>query len=356
MIVVNCEFTLMNQIFKDTKYENYCNFVNGIKCTQRNPKAQCTSAYLDDEGDWIGIKNENDFDEMKIFSKEKKKEYVDIQVVEIGERIRQVELVDLKSSEEWSKWIMRKLDEQIENVKEQHFLIEDAEFELFLEDEDSSRTRIENWLNHYPHRRQFVYSLLCREWYYADFLAECFKNIDTLKAIEKELMDGARDPVYKEWVFGKPVNRKQVTTDTAPTKPSDAMNQKLNSTIVHDGIVCDGCEQGPIRGVRYKSFKLMDYDLCLACKRNGKFDSNGPFIELKTEQPCRDKFVHYPIQCDDCLACPIIGPRFASLTIPNYDLCWACEKLDTHKEQGPFIKLYDANDAAELGQFCIMRL
>jgi hypothetical protein len=71
---------------------------------------------------------------------------------------------------------------------------------------------------------------------------------------------------------------------------------------VHAGVYCDGCSFDPeskrqaslaghinhrgwIRGIRYKSDTVHDFDLCESCRGSGKFpdDSYGPFQELKGE-------------------------------------------------------------------------
>merc|ERR1719222_756995 len=48
---------------------------------------------------------------------------------------------------------------------------------------------------------------------------------------------------------------------------------------VHRGVTCDGCDMSPIVGVRYKSVRSADYDLCEACEVN--HDPNDPLIKIK---------------------------------------------------------------------------
>lgn len=48
---------------------------------------------------------------------------------------------------------------------------------------------------------------------------------------------------------------------------------------VHRGVTCDGCDASPIVGVRYKSVRRADYDLCEACEVN--HDPNDPLIKIK---------------------------------------------------------------------------
>ena len=39
--------------------------------------------------------------------------------------------------------------------------------------------------------------------------------------------------------------------------------------VVHQGVTCDGCETGPIVGIRFKCKSCPDYDLCSECKSKG---------------------------------------------------------------------------------------
>merc|ERR1712176_560070 len=38
--------------------------------------------------------------------------------------------------------------------------------------------------------------------------------------------------------------------------------------MVHGGITCDGCNKGPIHGLRFKCRHCPDYDLCAECFTN----------------------------------------------------------------------------------------
>lgn len=49
---------------------------------------------------------------------------------------------------------------------------------------------------------------------------------------------------------------------------------------VHSNVECDGCGQRPIRGVRYTSQALPDYDLCGTCRGKPGAAAAGPFREM----------------------------------------------------------------------------
>ena len=53
-----------------------------------------------------------------------------------------------------------------------------------------------------------------------------------------------------------------------------------NSTGIHPGVVCDGCE-GSVAGIRYKCGVCPDYDLCEPCKGRGLHPEH-PMIPIST--------------------------------------------------------------------------
>ena len=77
-------------------------------------------------------------------------------------------------------------------------------------------------------------------------------------------MDG---PVYKLFV-----------------KVKDDDKRNADSTVVHAGIVCDGCEMTPIKGTRYKCLVCADFDLCALCESEGKHPQHN-MIKLPNAGP-----------------------------------------------------------------------
>jgi len=35
--------------------------------------------------------------------------------------------------------------------------------------------------------------------------------------------------------------------------------------VVHNMIICDGCQMSPLTGIRFKCFECVDFDLCNDC-------------------------------------------------------------------------------------------
>ena len=53
----------------------------------------------------------------------------------------------------------------------------------------------------------------------------------------------------------------------------------LKNNTVHETVKCDGCNQQPIRGHRFKSATRENFDLCEGCANSAKY-SNEAFIRL----------------------------------------------------------------------------
>lgn len=105
--------------------------------------------------------------------------------------------------------------------------------------------------------------------------------------------------------------------------------------------ICDHCEQ-PIHNVRYKCSVCDDYDICESCLTDNSHSNTHAFVRITKAYPhglpsfhlfpqflSAELFesastVHRSVQCDNCLAHPIVGPRFHCLVCEDYDLCSSC--------------------------------
>jgi hypothetical protein len=52
------------------------------------------------------------------------------------------------------------------------------------------------------------------------------------------------------------------------------------ATMKHPSVRCDGCNQSPMRGFRFKCFTCANYDLCTACYTNQTHNLDHPFVRL----------------------------------------------------------------------------
>ncbi|KAF1794038.1 Ubiquitin-associated domain [Phytophthora cactorum] len=84
---------------------------------------------------------------------------------------------------------------------------------------------------------------------------------------------------------------------------------------LHLGVICDGCEKAPLVGVRYKSLEVPNFDLCEECEASGKYIRYEPFIKITdpSRAPKQKRISE--------LMSPIVGVRFKSQTKENFDLC-----------------------------------
>ncbi|KAF1781637.1 Ubiquitin-associated domain [Phytophthora cactorum] len=99
---------------------------------------------------------------------------------------------------------------------------------------------------------------------------------------------------------------------------------------LHLGVICDGCEKAPLVGVRYKSLEVPNFDLCEECEASGKYIRYEPFIKITDpsrapKQKRISELVHPCVTRDGCEMSPIVGVRFKSQTKENFDLCERCE-------------------------------
>ena len=66
------------------------------------------------------------------------------------------------------------------------------------------------------------------------------------------------------------------------------------SAGVHPGVSCDGCGQSPIRGLRFKCSKCVNYDLCTTCEPS--HDPSHPLIKIRpTTNAASDAVPEHPL-------------------------------------------------------------
>lgn len=56
--------------------------------------------------------------------------------------------------------------------------------------------------------------------------------------------------------------------------------QSARGPIIHDNIRCDGCQEGPIKGIRYKCSVCEDFDFCGNCEE--QMDHPHPFLKIRS--------------------------------------------------------------------------
>ncbi|KAF0694689.1 Aste57867_14459 [Aphanomyces stellatus] len=127
--------------------------------------------------------------------------------------------------------------------------------------------------------------------------------------------------------------------------PFDAFEKELPT---HDSVTCDGCEMSPLEGTRYKSTVVDDFDLCEDCEASGKWAAtHEPFLKITHPKKMTvPENVHERVICDGCDVEPIVGARFKSALVKNFDLCESCERTGKwNLSHGPFLKIYTRHQA-----------
>jgi hypothetical protein len=70
----------------------------------------------------------------------------------------------------------------------------------------------------------------------------------------------------------------------ASSKP-DVITVDKKAGLIHEGIRCDGCQQYPLVGARFKCTVCPDFDLCQTCEAQGLHVADHSMIKLRVPQP-----------------------------------------------------------------------
>jgi len=126
-----------------------------------------------------------------------------------------------------------------------------------------------------------------------------------------------------------------ITAGLSPYPASTHYTQTVfDPNFVHVRHTCDGCGTSPILGYRYHATNIPDFDLCLPCKTKCILPDIS-FIQAQDgainmapspqHEGFDSNFVHSRHTCDGCGISPIVGYRWHSTNIANYDLCDGCK-------------------------------
>merc|ERR1719265_2860279 len=117
--------------------------------------------------------------------------------------------------------------------------------------------------------------------------------------------------------------------------------------------IVDQLPNAPLLGDTLRSFLLALNELTNDAKMifmNDLFEELLPLLDdFAAESPWADNFdeqpvIHHGVTCDQCGVCPITGPRYKSLIIPDYDLCGNCyaQHQEAHGSEHGFQCILDA--------------
>jgi hypothetical protein len=151
----------------------------------------------------------------------------------------------------------------------------------------------------------------------------------------------------------QPESDSESDDDEQDESAEEKLEAAAHADVVHVNITCDGCQQSPLRGIRYKCYECCDFDLCHSCHLNHPHAFQHYFVVLKTPSAPGATLptaaaaaaatpalvVHTGVTCDGCRVSPIVGTRFKCTECVNFDLCETCEQKQQHDVAHPLLKM-----------------
>ncbi|TCD64312.1 hypothetical protein EIP91_004259 [Steccherinum ochraceum] len=163
--------------------------------------------------------------------------------------------------------------------------------------------------------------------------------------------------------YGRARGQRNVLNGISPGSSSPTSKRFNAPGKIHNGTDCDGCEQSPLRGVRFRCIQCTDFDFCRSCLSNPsvleKHNIDHKFWPINEPGDLTRYYkaveewgnsvgpVHAGILCDTCDA-TIIGVRHKCLDCDDYDLCTEClsnpAQRELHSLSHSFFPITDAGD------------
>ncbi|XP_037051550.1 uncharacterized protein LOC119085305 isoform X3 [Bradysia coprophila] len=97
-------------------------------------------------------------------------------------------------------------------------------------------------------------------------------------------------------------------------------------------VVCKECEQEVV-GERYKCRSCSDFDLCKSCVADQVHTNHDDFIRMiktNTSKGVERSGVHRFVTCDGCEESPLCGRRYKCTQCENCNLCTTCHDNEVH--------------------------
>lgn len=97
---------------------------------------------------------------------------------------------------------------------------------------------------------------------------------------KRKILSKAEDLLKEN--LAKQAQLNQLSLDRQEENKTNSLNNKSSSNqTVHSGVTCDGCNQSPIAGIRYKCTVCEDFDYCEDCENKFSEDHKHPFLKIK---------------------------------------------------------------------------
>jgi hypothetical protein len=114
----------------------------------------------------------------------------------------------------------------------------------------------------------------------------------------------------------------EIIVKSAAPAASPVQAKESEVQAEHQGVQCNVCGVAPVKGTRFKCLECSNYDLCARCQ--GKGDAAHDTSHTMLYIPKADHVVNEGVWCDGCGSGPIKGLRFKCSNCRNYDLCETC--------------------------------
>jgi len=289
-----------NEIKRTALPKNFDDLTNVIgKCFDIKKNHQIEINYKDDEDDKVRISNQFDLDQAFIFLEKQginllkvfidvKNDYSiisgDFQIPVLNKN--EVTLTKQQSIEDINKILSNMEEPKIAEPIIQNFVKVEKEPqpEPVLEVKKDEPLKVSEQAMSKEEMKKHLSELVNKE-------LACVK-----KVIIKKIMNKSTDELKKkacgkqDAVSVKKV--KKVSPIKKDSKPKDVKDKAKTEKkkkkepelpkAVHSHIICDGCNVGPIVGIRYKCSICDDFDYCDKCEEQYKSTHLHPFLKIRT--------------------------------------------------------------------------
>lgn len=120
-----------------------------------------------------------------------------------------------------------------------------------------------------------------------------------------------------------PTTHDGVTCDGCGVSP--IVGARFKCTVCHDYDLCEMCEAKGSHDAAHPLVKMLKPRLFGGHGR--RFWGRGCPVDPNAQA------THYGVACDGCQQSPIVGKRYKCTSCPNYDLCEACLSKGIHKKE-----------------------
>lgn len=246
--------------------------------------------YLDDENDLVMISNDEDYSfayqmkkplSIEVEISEKSRLFIDInkgKSVLIEDKPSAIDLIkkEIELKEKELQEIMEKEAAALRE-KEAAELKERAEKEAAaVKEREVKRLKLEQTI-----QKEMELAHLKKQ--------RCCRNIEKPKCHEKKECEDFKKNIYEEVTksVGCYFEKHQaeiienITKVTLNKLSGNKIEEDVQIKPTHNNVFCDGCQKGPIVGIRYKCTVCHDFDFCEECEEKNALSHAHNFIKIR---------------------------------------------------------------------------